>query len=165
MNTVLNIVNFLGVIGLAVLCTAQWVANSSQGGQIDRLEKVRAQQEAKLANDDKTIKGDAADMDDFRTRLSASESSLKDSQDKLAKAEAENARSSGEATALKAELDKFQQAVAARDATIKEAGERMQTLVDRIQKAQEERNDAVTKFNELAVRYNAAVQQASAPKP
>jgi chromosome segregation ATPase len=151
----MNIVNFLGVVALAVLCTAQWGQNANLGQQINQFQKERADQQAKLADDDKTIKDNAADLDDLRTRLSALESSLKGSQDKLAKAQADNARLTADETQLKSALDKFEQGVVARDAALKDAG-------DRIQKLQAERNDAVTKFNDLATKYNATVQQLNA---
>jgi chromosome segregation ATPase len=129
--------NFFGVVALAVLCGVQWRVDSRLHLQVTDLEKVHLEQIEKIAEQEKTILGQFADLDDFRHRLSLSESQLTEGQDQVAQ--------------LKGALDKWVAAVTARDNAIKQAGEQLQKLVG-------ERNEAATKFNELAAKYNALVK-------
>jgi chromosome segregation ATPase len=141
MNRFFLIFNFLGVAVLCVLCAAQWQTNSRLENNVERLDKTRIKQSAKIAEQATTLKDDAADLNDLRQRLSMSESELKD-------AVAERDRFAAEGRQLKAALDKWMAAVAARDAALRQAG-------DQIQRLSNERNDAVRKFNDLAEKYNA----------
>jgi chromosome segregation ATPase len=129
--------NFIGVIALAMLCAAQWRTDSRLHLQINDLEKIRIEQSEKITEQEKTIRGQSADLDDFRSRLMLCESQLTQSEELVAH--------------LKAALDKWIAAVDARDKAIKQAGVLLQKLAG-------ERNDAVTKFNDLASKYNALVK-------
>jgi chromosome segregation ATPase len=122
---------------LAVLCAAQWRIDSQLHSQITDLEAIRIQQIEKITEQEKTIRGQSADLDDFRNRLMLCESQLNQSQEMVGH--------------LKAALDKWIAAVDARDKAIKQAGVLLQKLAD-------ERNDAVMKFNDLASKYNALVK-------
>jgi septal ring factor EnvC (AmiA/AmiB activator) len=131
MNRFFSIFNCLGVGVLAVLCAVQWQANSRLENNVEQLDKTRIEQSAKIAEQERTLKDDAADLEDLRQRLSMSESELK-------KAVAEAGR-------LKTALDKWK-------AALKQAGEQIQKLAG-------ERNEAIQKFNDLADKYNALVKQ------
>ncbi|HEY1922159.1 MAG TPA: hypothetical protein VGG44_05290 [Tepidisphaeraceae bacterium] len=146
MNRFLLIFNFLGVAVLCVLCAVQWQTNSRLESDVEQLDKMRVEQSAKIAEQQITLKDDAIDLDDLRRRLSMSESELKN-------VVIERDRVAAEGKQLKAALNKWMAAVAARDAAIRQAG-------DQILKLSNERNDAVQKFNELAGKYNAVVSNA-----
>jgi chromosome segregation ATPase len=138
MRTALTCLNFFGVLVLAVLLCVQWKTNSRLEAEDNHLEQLRVEQSAKIADQEITLKQDAADLDDFRQRLSISESSLKSAivdRDRLAQLVDE----------LKKALDQWKAAVAARD--------------EAIQKIAAQRNDAITKFNDLADKYNTMVKQ------
>jgi chromosome segregation ATPase len=145
-NRFLLIFNFLGVAVLCVLCAVQWQTNSRLESDVEQLDKMRVEQSAKIAEQQITLKDDAIDLDDLRRRLSMSESELKN-------VVIERDRVAAEGKQLKAALNKWMAAVAARDAAIRQAG-------DQILKLSNERNDAVQKFNELAGKYNAVVSNA-----
>jgi chromosome segregation ATPase len=137
-NRFLSIFNCLGVGVLAVLCAVQWQANSRLENNVEQLDKTRIEQSAKIAEQERTLKDDAADLEDLRQRLSMSESQLQ--------------KAVAEGTRLKAALDKWMAAVRQRDAALKQAGEQVQKLAG-------ERNEAIQKFNDLADKYNALVKQ------
>jgi chromosome segregation ATPase len=145
MNRFFLLFNFSGVAVLCMLCCAQWNANSRLEDNVERLDQTRIEQSAKIAEQDRTLKDDAADLEDLRQRLSMSESELKTTM-------VERDRFAAEDKQLKAALDKWIAAVKERDAAIKQAG-------DLIQKLATERNDAIAKFNDLADKYNALVKQ------
>jgi chromosome segregation ATPase len=161
MNRFLQTFNFIGVLALVALCVLQWRAGQRANNEIDRLETIRLQQSAKIADQQKTLQENAADLDDFRNRLTISEAALKDSQTKLADALADNARVTAErdaATAerdqLKANLDLWIAAVKARDEAIKKAADEIQSLAA-------DKNDTITKYNDLVGKYNALVKATS----
>ena len=138
MNRFFAIFNGLGVGVLAVLCAVQWQANSRLGNNVEQLDKTRIEQSAKIAQQESTLKDDAADLEDLRQRLSMSESQLQ--------------KAVAEGTRLKAALDKWMAAVKLRDVALKQAGEQIQKLAG-------ERNEAIQKFNDLADKYNGLVKQ------
>ena len=131
MNRFLSIFNCLGVAVLAVLCAVQWQANSRLENNVEQLDKTRIEQSAKIAQQESTLKDDAADLEDLRQRLSMSESELK--------------TAVTQAGQLKTALDKWK-------AALKQAGEQIQKLAG-------ERNEAIQKFNDLADKYNSLVKQ------
>lgn len=158
MNRVLQYLNFLGVVTLAVLCAVQWRANLRLNQEADRLELTRQEQAAKIAEQEKTIKGYVADLDDFRVRLERSETALTETLAKLTAATTERDQLAAQRDQLltqrdqlKATLDKWVAAVKQRDQTLKQAGEQIQKLA-------KERNEAIVKFNELVGKYNALVK-------
>jgi len=159
MNRAFQIINFLGVVALAVLCAAQWRVNSDLNRQISDLERQRIDLTTQLALRDKRIREDTADLDDFRTRLTMAEGQLRDLQIKLNTAKFQNQQLTAERTQLIAQrdqlttaLDSWKAAVAARDQAIKQAGDDIKKVVD-------QRNEAVQKFNDLADKYNAVVKE------
>lgn len=146
MNRFFLIFNFLGVVVLCVLCAVQWQINSRLEHNAEQLTNTRIEQTAKITEQEISLKNDAADLEDVRQRLSMSESELKT-------AVADRDRFADEDKQLKAALDQWIAAVAARDKALRQAG-------DQIQKLSNERNDAVRKFNDLVGKYNALVSSA-----
>lgn len=140
--------NLVGVLILAVLCAVQWKSDSDLNHEVDRLRQLSADQSAKIDDQDKSLKQDAADLDDLRQRLAASQDALKDTQVKLTATTAERDQ-------LKTAVDKWTTAVATRDDAIKQANAQ-------IQKLSTDRDDAVKKFNDLADKYNDVVKQLNA---
>jgi septal ring factor EnvC (AmiA/AmiB activator) len=143
MNRLIQNLNLLGIIALAVLLAAQWQTNSQLNHDVDQLNRTRIKQTAKIAEQDMTLKQTSADLDDSRERLSISESALQETKAKLAAMTSERDQ-------LKANLQKWTAAVAARDVAL--------------QKLSTERNDAIQRFNDLVTKYNALESNGSGGK-
>jgi len=159
MMRLLQYFNVVGVLALAVLCAVQWQVNHKLNLDINSLMAINFQQQAKIADQTQTIKEDAADLDELRSRLMIDEATVKSDLEKiatlehnLAVSELERRQLTSERDALKAVLDKWKAAVAQRDAALKDADTRLKQLID-------DRNSAVTKFNDLAQKYNDLVKQ------
>jgi SMC interacting uncharacterized protein involved in chromosome segregation len=148
MKRFFDVFNLLGIAALAWLCASQWAANGELGRENDHLETIRLQQAATIEARDQTIKGQAADLDEFRTRLTTAESQLKDLENQLSKMTAERNELAVERDRLKAELDQWIAAVKARD--------------DLIQNIAKQRNDAIAAYNDLAGKYTALVTKYNA---
>jgi chromosome segregation ATPase len=151
MNRTLQVLNLLGVLVLAALCVVQWRANRTLNLEAAGLEKVRLDQAAKLAELEKIIKGQAADLDSFREQLGKTHELLRGAEAKVAILERDGRQLTAERDQLKASVAKWADAVAERDA-------RLGQLEAQTQKLATDRNDAVKKFNELAEKYNAVVK-------
>jgi chromosome segregation ATPase len=158
MTRILPYFNFLGVMALTGLSVVQWQNNRHLNLNNIALEQVRMAQADKLEENDRTIKGEAADLDEFRGRLALSESQLKDTEDKLAAVTrdrdhvvSQRDQLAGERDQLKAALATWQAAVAARDEALQKANDDAAKLIA-------DRNDAVNKFNDLAGKYNGVVK-------
>lgn len=151
MSRFLQYFNLAGVAALAILCAIQWQQNSRINQEVIELEKVRLEQAAKIAEQANTIKGDAADLEEFRQRLVQTGNALKESDAKLAACTAERSQLTAERDQLKATLDKWVAAVAERDKVLKQAS-------DELVKLAKDRNEAVLKFNDLAGKYNGLVK-------
>jgi chromosome segregation ATPase len=145
MSRVLQWFNLLGVAALAGLCVVQWSVNRRVNLEAVALEQTRISQAAKIAEQEKTIHDQAADLDDFRQRLELSETELADAFAKLTAMRVDRDR-------LKTELDKWVAAVAQRDQAIKQA-------IVAIQKLVAERDDLVKKYNALVTAENAGTKQ------
>ena len=158
MTRMILVLNFCGVLALAVLCCLQWNMNRQLNLKAIALEKIRLEQIAQLAEQDLKIRGYIADLDEFRGRLTLAESQLKELETKLNVMTAarnelamQNSQLIAQRDQLKLNLDKWVAAVAERDAVIKQASEQIQKLTM-------DRNEAVVKFNDLAGKYNALVK-------
>ena len=145
MNRFFSIANFVGVAVLCALSAIQWHINSRLEASVRQLDQLRVEQTASIAQQGKTIAQNDADLDDLRQRLSMSESDLKTAVD-------ERNRFAAEDNVLKSALDQWMSAVKQRDAALKQYG-------DLIQKLAADRNDAIGKFNDLASKYNALLDQ------
>ncbi len=164
MNRTLAILNFVGILLLTGLCVLQWQANRRLNLSHIALEQQCDQQATKIAQQQTTIQGATADLNDFRVRLVAANDALVQGQTKLQSltaqhqlvtAERDRLQAANHAMetanqAMKTTLDKWIAAVAARDEALKNAEAQIQSLA-------EARNDAIAKFNDLAKKYNASV--------
>ena len=143
-----SVCNFMGVVAVAVLCGIQWQTNSLLDARVKDLDAIRTQQSAKIDEQARERKDDAADLEDLRQRLMMSESemnTMERQRDQLA----------DEDKQLVAALQKWVAAVKQRDAALKQAADQIQTLA-------QQRNDAVAKFNDLAGKYNTVVKELQA---
>lgn len=145
MNHVLNFLNLIGVAALAVLCAVQWQANSRLDAQVRQLDQTSMTQKQTIADQQTSLRQNAADLQDLRTRISMSESDLKI-------AVTQRDRLNDENKQLKSALDQWAAALKARDAEIKHAAALIQNVAA-------ERNDAIHKFNDLADKYNQLVKE------
>ena len=157
MNRVLTIINLAGVLILAAVCLAQWRVDHHLNMQVQNLEAQSFRQGAQIADQQKTIAGAAADLDDFRARLTHANEAVSEAQSKLKAAATQQDQTARErdryqatAAALQESLGKWVAAVSAHDETLKQSEAQLLKLSN-------ERNDAVAKFNDLAAKYNAGV--------
>ena len=155
----LEIANLAGVVLLAGLCVAQWGVNRALHLRAIENERAAAEQGAKIAELNKTITGYTADLEDFRKQIAAEADGRKQAEEKLMKTEAEGVKLAADRDQLQTAYDnvtaaikKWEAAVAARDQTIKQANELAQKLAA-------DRNEAVTKYNDLVAKYNAAGEE------
>jgi uncharacterized coiled-coil DUF342 family protein len=152
MNRLITYLNFLGVLVLAILCIIQWQANSQIDAQLGHVNQIRLDQAAKLTEQDATLNQNSSDLADLRQRLSLSESDLKEAGDKITAANQQRDEMAAQRDQLKAALDKWVAACAARDQDLKQAAEQIQKLTA-------DRDQAIQKFNDLADKYNGVVKQ------
>lgn len=149
-NRALMVLNACGVIALGALCVVQWRFNARLNGKVIAAENAFREQAAKLAEATRALQGSSADLEDFRTQIIHAHTSLKETQDRLAEAEQQLQQATTARDQLQAQLAKWQATVTARD-------DRLQEASVQIQKLAADRNEAVTKYNDLAGKYNAAV--------
>jgi chromosome segregation ATPase len=133
-----SIFNLSGVVAITLLCAIQWETNSRLEARQRELDQTRIEQSAKIDEQTRELKDDAADMQDLRGRLTTWESDL-------GKAIAQRDQLGLENKQLGAALDKWMAAVKARDAALNEV--------------LKQRNDAIAKFNDLAGKYNGLVKE------
>ncbi|MDR3405061.1 MAG: hypothetical protein P4L99_21345 [Chthoniobacter sp.] len=133
---------------MTVLSAVQWQANRSIQLNVVSLQRAQMAQAAKLAEREQKIKDSAADLDSFRERVTQLDTALKEAESKLPGQPADN----GQQDQLKKSVDEWTAAVAARDEQIKKANGQLESVAV-------ERNAAVSKFNELAGKYNAVLKE------
>jgi septal ring factor EnvC (AmiA/AmiB activator) len=162
---ILGYFNLLGVIALAVLCGFQWEANRRANLREVALDKIRQEQTQKIAEQDRTIKGYIADLDDFRHRLERTEAALKQIENQLATVSGERDRAAAardqavaERDQLLTEREKFKETLAKWMAAVGERDEALKKASSEVQALGKDRNEAVMKFNDLAVKYNGLVK-------
>ena len=148
----LQYLNLFGVLVLGGFCVVQWRVNRDLNLETNRLERVRIEQVAQLEERDRLIQDYIADLDQFREQLTRVTDRLKETEGNLAATRLELAQLTQERDQLRISVTNWANAVAARDAQIEEAAGQLAQLGA-------DRNDAVTKFNELAEKHNAVVQE------
>ena len=151
MNRFLQFANLLGVAALAVLCVMQWNANRRVNLEASSLEKTRLEQTARIEQQEKNIKGQAADLDHFREQLTLGSAALKETETKLAQAVREIVQLAAEREQLKASVTNWAAAVTLRDERIAKGNER-------IRQFGEDLNANIRKFNELAESHGKLVK-------
>ena len=161
--------NLFGVIALAALCAVQWQVNSEVNLKAVSLDKTCQEQAQKIAEQDRTIKGNMSDLDDFRRRLELSDKSLRETETKVATLTSDLERTTAERDAVAAARDQLlvqqRKIKAVLDEWIaadKQSQDSLQKANDEIRKLASDRNDAVAKFNDLAGKYNGLVEDFNA---
>jgi chromosome segregation ATPase len=151
-NRFLHLLNFLGVVALAVLCVVQWRSGSRDDRRLQDLEQTRVEQDARLAQQARQLAGATADMEEFRKRLVESQAALKEARAAGDAGAAQLRQATVERDQFKAAVEQWAAAVAARDQALQQAGEQTRQLA-------KARDEAVRRFNELVARYNVLVDQ------
>lgn len=152
-------VNFVGVCLLAGLCAVQWDTNSRLNEQVRSLEETRDSQTAKIADLDKTIKGNASDLDDLHGRLSKSEDTVKEDERKLAAADAETKRMQNLVERDKEMVGQYRSAIDQRDEVIRTQRENLEKAAAENGVLVNEANALKAKYIDAANKYNALAQQ------
>jgi chromosome segregation ATPase len=152
MSRTLTWLNLAGVAALAVLCTFQWRANRTLNLDINALQKTGLAQTARLAEQDRTLAGLTADLEDFRAQITRAHTELRETAGRLRDREQAVAALTAERDQLKDQLASWAAAVQLRDQRIAEANDRIREVGERLR-------DSVEKFNGLATRYNERTQQ------
>ncbi len=173
----LHYINLIGVLALALLCVAQWKINRSLNLEIVRLDKLVQEQTLELQDQQRAAKGLATDLDTFRSQitrlneeaqeraktlnaaqalarqLERDRDQLRQSVTNWAKTHAElGERHKTETAQLREAVATWESAVKTRDARLKEANERIQSLGGQL-------NDGVARYNQLATNYNDVVER------
>jgi chromosome segregation ATPase len=143
--------NLLGVLALVLLCVAQWQHNRQLNLEVNRLEKVRLDHEAKLVEQEQTMRGLNADLAQFKEEFTKSRSELSDARQKLGTAERGALQVTIDSDQLKSSITNWAAAVAARDERLKEANAQIRRLAGEL-------NSSARQFNALATNYNAVVK-------
>jgi hypothetical protein len=138
--------------------TKKW--NLRHGAQLTanldaaRRERIRLEQSSKLAEQDRSLQGDAADLDRYREQLTRLTAARKESEQQAVAFNRTNRQLAAEREQLRESVTNWSAAVAARDVRLQELGEELARLAA-------ERNEAVARFNALAT--NGARSAAVAP--
>jgi chromosome segregation ATPase len=156
MNRTLQVLNLIGIVLLIGLCAAQWDVNRRMHLRLLDAERIHTEEQGRIAEQEKSLKGYATDLDDFRDRVMAADAASKADAEKLKKVTAERAAAAAERNQWKAAYEnadaaikKWTAAVSDRDRALAAAGELAKKLAG-------DRNEAVTKYNDLVVKFNAA---------
>ena len=155
MTRALPYLNLAGVLALLILSGFQWEANRGLNLQYNELEKARLALEAKLAESEKNLKGSQADLEIFRQQISQADTTAKESESKLTALSTEGKQTAQERDQLKTSVAQWTAAATARDEQLKKANEELHKLAA-------ERNEAVSKYNDLALKHNEVVKDLNA---
>ncbi len=147
----LDYLNLIGVLALAALCVAQWRRDRQLNLEINQLENVRLQQEAKIVEQERSMHGLDEDLVHFKEQFLKAETATTESGQKLRAAEREIRQLTLERDQLKGSINNWASAVTARDERLTEANAQIRRLADEL-------NASIRKFNELATNYNATVK-------
>jgi len=157
MNRRLQILNLVGVTVLAVICGLQWKRDRALNLELNRNEKARLEQQSKLTEQEKSLRGLTDDLALFKEQLSRTQSEGVETGRKLRELERENLLLASARDQLQESVTNWASAVAARDKLIAEANENIRTLNNRASVLGEQLNASIKKFNELATNYNSVV--------
>lgn len=150
MTRALQYANLAGVLVLGALCAFQWQRDRTLNLEVNRLEKTRIADEAKIQEQEKSLEGLTRDLALFKDQLITARAELGESREKLRKAESENLQLIAHRDQLRESITNWMTAVSIRDERIREASDRIRSLADEL-------NASIRKFNELATNYNSVV--------
>jgi chromosome segregation ATPase len=151
MNRGLHLFNLAGVLALAVLCGVQWQSNRAVNLQVQALERTRQQQAARLKEHDQTIAGQAADLDRFRKEVTSAQAAVRQTEERSTASAQAVAQVTTERDQLKTSVAEWARAVTGRE-------EQLQVLGTQLREVAAERNQVVTRFNELGDKLNEVVK-------
>jgi methyl-accepting chemotaxis protein len=146
----LILLNLLGVLGLSILCVAQWRIDRQLNTEIHRLETIRLEQAARLEERDRTVAGHVADLSSLREHLLRVTGELKETEGAYRLA-------SHQVTQLTSEREQLRESVQQWAAAIEVRDEQLASATQQIQELAAHANQTVLQFNELATNYNAVV--------
>jgi uncharacterized phage infection (PIP) family protein YhgE len=159
MNRRLQILNLLGVAVLAVVCVLQWKRDRALNLELNRNEKARLEQQTKLAEQEKHLRGVNDDLALFKEQLAHAQSEASESRKELRTLQHTNEFLTLAYEKSQESVTNWANAVTARDKLIAEANENIRTLNDRTRTLSGQLNASIQKFNELATNYNAVVEE------
>jgi chromosome segregation ATPase len=150
MNRHLEKLNLLGVVILAALCVAQWKINRDTNLRLQSAQKFQHEQTTKLSDQEKAIQNHLADLETFRTQLTATKARETELEKKLAESDQTNRQLTNERDQLKSTITNWAAAVETRDQQLRQAATNLQALI-------KTRDEAILKYNDLAKRHNELV--------
>jgi chromosome segregation ATPase len=125
--------------------------------ELNRNQKTRLEQQAKLAEQKKNLRGLTDDLALFKEQLGRARADSAADREKLASLQRENLLLAAVRDQLQESVTNWSNAVHTRDELIAEANANIRTLNDRTRVLTEQLNASIQKFNELATNYNAVV--------
>jgi hypothetical protein len=152
MNKLLEKVNLIGVLALAVLCVAQWKINRATNLELHSAQKKHQEQASTIEENKKTIAGNLADLESFRVQLTSVTKSEKELSAKNRDLELKERDLTLENEALKSAITNWAAAVETRDQQLRQAATNIQSVA-------QSRDEAIDKYNELAKRHNQLVAE------
>ena len=165
MNRFLQWTNLAGVLVLCAVCIAQWRSSRALNLEINALEKQRIEHTGQLAEQDRTLKRQAADLEEFRDQLSRASTELQTARTRSRDLERELGHARSEAEQLKASVAEWAEAVRLRDDRIQEANARITEAADQLKDSVTKYNALASDYNEVVGKYNDLIEQAAAPSP
>lgn len=150
MNSFLQYFNLAGVLAMTGLCLVQWQVNREASLEAIRLEKTRLKQAASIQEKDQQVKGYQADLEDFRKHITSARLGANEARSNLTRVQLTARQLETERDQLKTSVTNWANAVAARDAHLRQFGEQLKSLAT-------DRNDVVVKYNDLAEKYKGVV--------
>jgi chromosome segregation ATPase len=164
MNKFLERFNLIGVVALAGLCVMQWKVNRDVNTEVIRLQKAQLEQGAKIKDQEKTIVGQASDLETFRAQLVTAMDEKKSLGGKSVEMERANRQLEAETGQLKSSLTNWVAAVKARDEQLQETTTQLKTAVASRDEAIDKYNDLAKKHNQLVADFNRAATNMAAAK-
>jgi chromosome segregation ATPase len=152
MNRTLSFVNLAGVLVLALLCALQWQANRRLQHLAIELKNETAERARELNLKDQAVQAAKMDLDQFRQQLADTSTRLNDALTRAEASERELAELREQLEQHRITLTNWADAVQQRDQRLVELREQLQQIVT-------QRDDAIARFNDLAVKHNALVEQ------
>jgi chromosome segregation ATPase len=164
MNRRLQIFNLLGVAVLTVICLLQWKRDRALNLELNRSERTRLEQQSKLAEQEKNLRGLTDDLALFKEQLSRTQNDGRESAKRLKVIERENQLLTSARDQLQESVTNWANAVTARDKLIAEANDNIRALNERAGTLAGQLNASIQKFNELATNYNTVVEELNAAR-